>query len=103
MKIEFCCGTEKIPTGLRLLVDDKIHVDYKRLNSTFGYEFKIYGAENNEQAMSIVKEIASIMEHQSYDHGSEWRRTGIDIMHEGNKEWYEPCVIWVHFRVKDSY
>lgn len=89
----------KIPTQLCLKVDDTI-VFYKRLTESFGYEFEI--DDNDEKAMQIVKKIVSIMESQSYDHGSEWRNTKIEIISK-DREIYEPCVVRAYFRIKDSY
>ena len=99
MKIEFDFLGNTIPTQLCLKVDDA-KVFYKRLSESFGYEFEIY--DSDENAMQIVKEIVSIMESQSYDHGSEWRHTKIEIISK-DREIYEPCVVRVYFRIKDSY
>ena len=99
MKIEFDDLDNIIPTQLCLKVDDT-KVFYKRLSESFGYEFEIY--DSDENAMQIVKEIVSIMESQSYDHGSEWRHTKIETISK-DREIYESCVIRVYFRIKDSY
>lgn len=99
MKIEFDYLDNIIPTQLCLKVDDA-KVFYKRLSKSFGYEFEIY--DSDENAMQIVKEIVSIMESQSYDHGSEWRHTKIETISK-DREIYEPCVVRVYFRIKDSY
>ena len=99
MKIEFDFLGNIIPTQLCLKVDDA-KVFYKRLSESFGYEFEIY--DSDENAMQIVKEIVSIMESQSYDHGSEWRYTKIETISK-DREIYEPCIIRVYFRIKDSY
>ena len=99
MKIEFDFLGNTIPTQLCLKVDDT-KVFYKRLSESFGYEFEIY--DSDENAMQIVKEIVSIMESQSYDHGSEWRHTKIETI-SNDREIYEPCIIRVYFRIKDSY
>lgn len=99
MKIDFDFLGNTIPTQLCLKVDDA-KVFYKRLSESFGYEFEIY--DSNENAMQIVKEIVSIMESQSYDHGSEWRHTKIETISK-DREIYEPYVIRVYFRIKDSY
>lgn len=99
MKIEFEFLGNTIPTQLCLKVDDA-KVFYKRLSESFGYEFEIY--DSDEKAMQIVKEIVSIMESQSYDHGSEWRHTKIEIISK-DREIFEPCVVRVYFRIKDSY
>ena len=99
MKIEFDFLGNTIPTQLCLKVDDT-KVFYKRLSESFGYEFEIY--DSDENAMQIVKEIVSIMESQSYDHGSEWRHTKIETISK-DREIYKSCVIRVYFRIKDSY
>ena len=99
MKIEFDFLGNTIPTQLCLKVDDA-KVFYKRLSESFGYEFEIY--DSDENAMQIVKEIVSIMESQSYDHSSEWRHTKIETISK-DREIYEPCVVCVYFRIKDSY
>lgn len=99
MKIEFDFLGNTIPTQLCLSVDGT-KVYYKRLTESFGYDFTIYDSE--ERAMQIVTEIVSVMESQSYDHGSEWRHTNIEIISK-DREVYEPCVVRVYFRIKDSY
>lgn len=99
MKIEFDFLGNIIPTQLCLKVDDT-KVFYKRLTEIFGYEFKIDASD--EKAMQIVKKIVSIMESQSYDYGSEWRNTKIEIISK-DREIYEPCVVRAYFRIKDSY
>jgi hypothetical protein len=103
MKIEFDFMGNKIPTSLAVKVDDRIQVHYSRLNDCFGFEFKLYGANDNDDIEAIVEEIASDMESQSYDHGSEWRRTWVENLTPENKEFYEPFVFHVYFRIKDSY
>ncbi len=100
MKFEFDFLGNTIPTQLCLKVDNT-KVYYHRLTESFGYEFKIYFCDE-ESAMEIVKEIVSIMESQSYDHGSEWRHTNIEIISR-DREIYEPCVVRAYFRIKDSY
>ena len=100
MKIEFDFLGNIIPTQLCLKVDGT-KVFYKRLTEIFGYEFEIYDT-SDEKTMQSVKEIVSIMESQSYDHGSEWRHTEIEIISK-DREIYEPCVVRVYFRIKDSY
>lgn len=100
MKIEFDFLGNTIPTQLCLKVDNA-KVYYHRLTESFGYEFKIYFCDE-VSAMEIVKEIVSIMESQSYDHGSEWRHTNTEIISK-DREVYEPCVVRAYFRIKDSY
>ena len=100
MKIEFDFLGNTIPTQLCLKVDGT-KVFYKRLSESFGYEFTIYHC-GEETAIDIVKEIVSVMERQSYDHGQEWQRTKIEIISK-DREVYEPCVVRVYFRIRDSY
>ncbi len=99
MKIEFDFLGNTIPTQLCLKVDDT-KVFCKRLTESFGYEFEIFHCD--EYALQIVKEIVSVMESQSYDHGSEWQHTNIEIISK-DREVYEPCVVRAYFRIKDSY
>lgn len=99
MKIEFDFLGNTIPTQLCLKVDDT-KVFYKRLTEIFGYEFKIDAGD--EKAMQIVKEIVSIMESQSYDHGLKWQHMKIEIISK-DREIYEPCVVRVYFILKDNY
>lgn len=99
MKFEFDFLGNTIPTQLCLKVNDT-KVFYKRLTESFGYDFTIYDCDEN--AMQIAKEIVSIMESQSYDHGAEWRHTNIEIISK-DREIYEPCVVRAYFRIKDSY
>ena len=102
MKIEFDFLGNTIPTQLCLKVDDT-KVYYKRLTESFGYEFTIYFCDE-ENAIEIVKEIVSIMESQSYDHGQECRKTKIEsVTSDDDREPYEPCVVRAYFRLKDSY
>ena len=99
MKIEFDFLGNTVPTQLCLKVGGT-KVFYKRLTESFGYEFQIY--DGDERAMQTVEKIVSVMESQSYDHGSEWRHTKIEIISK-DREVYEPCVVRAYFRIKDSY
>lgn len=103
MKIEFDFMGNKIPTSLALKVDDRIQVHYSRLNDCLGFKFQMYGVEESDKVGFILDEITSIMCHQSYDHGSEWRRTRVEDLTPENKEVYEPYTFHVYFRIKDSY
>lgn len=102
MKIEQHFGNEKILTRLAVMVDSKIQVHYKRCVDKFGFIFSVYGAESKEVAMQCLDEIVSIMEHQSYDHGAEWRKTNITDITDCNES-YAPFEFEVEFRIKDSY
>lgn len=98
MKIEFDFLGNTVPIQLCLKVDGT-KVFYKRLTESFGYEFQIY--DGDERAMQTVEKIVSVMESQSYDHGSEWRHTKIEIISE-DREVYEPCVVRAYFRIKEN-
>lgn len=76
MKIEFYIPKDtKIPTDLRLMVDDKYQVIYKRVPNLFAYKFDIYSIKCHDKSLaeSIIDNIVKKMIYQSVDHGSEWR------------------------------
>lgn len=93
---------EVIPTRLRLK-NDKVHIYYKRLNDVFGYEFELYELDSEEQGDEIIKEIASIMCSQSYDHGQKWRVISIDCIEFNDDSWGKSGKWQVEFKIKDSY
>lgn len=101
MKIEFYIPKgEKIPTQLRVKVDDAIDVYYDRLPDVFGWQlvfFKHQGV-NSEMATSIADEIVREMIWQSYDHGAQWRERGVREVEEDE---FNIC-IKVYFRVRDA-
>lgn len=102
-KIEFYkIDREKIPTGLRLLVDDEIQVAYERLHDKFGYHFEINKPMDEEYARGIIDDIVRMMEIQSYDHGAEWVVTDIETKVEDlfGMMFYKFNVL---FRIKDIY
>lgn len=92
--------SETIPTRLRLKIGEEIQVIYGRAHDKFAYNFEVYGIKEEAQGLEVVKEIASIMCNQSYDHGAEWRVTEITLtepLQWGGAKWE------VAFRIKDSY
>ena len=101
MKIEFYIPKDQtIPTRLRLKVDG-LDVYYDAVDGAFAYDFTLWG-EARKKATAIVDEIVRILCNQSYDHGVEWRETKREVVEEGVMDW-EPHVVRVFFRVKDSY
>ena len=105
MKIEFDFRNEKIPTGLHLLVDGKIKVNYRPSDTkVFAYEFEIFRAESEEQAREAVENIVRIMQSQSYDHGAEWRVVKIQDNNADKEDaLFSPYRYTVYFRMRDSY
>lgn len=70
-----------VQTGLAVEVDG-IRVDYRRLPGKFAYEFiinlYIIGEELRPNLIeAAIDQIVGAMCDQSFDHGSEWRETGI--------------------------
>lgn len=101
MKIEFYIPKDQtIPTQLRLKVDG-MDVYYDKVSDVFAYDFTMWG-KAREHGTAIVDELVHILCNQSYDHGSEWRETKREVIEKGVMDW-EPTVIRVHFRIKDSY
>jgi hypothetical protein len=101
VKIEFYIPKdEKIPTRLRVKVDETIDVYYERLHDAFGYKFEFFRHQGVtlEMATTITDEIVSRMVSQSYDHGAQWRECGVrEVV---NNEW--DLSITVFFRVRDA-
>ena len=101
MKIEFYIPKDQtIPTQLRLKVDG-LDVYYDKVNDAFTYDFTLWG-QARKNGTAIVDEIVRRLCNESYDHGAEWRETKREVIEEGVEDW-EPIVIRVYFRVKDSY
>lgn len=100
MNIEFYTAKQKVPTQLRLKVDDKIDVYYNQLSDKFGYKFEFFKHQGVtiELATKITDEIVSRMIDQSYDHGAQWREIGV---REIDNEEYN-VRIKVFFRVRDA-
>ena len=92
-------GYEIVPTKLRLMVDGK-YVTYERLEDGIVYDF-YFTDVTDEEAVAIATKIADIMESQSYDHGSEWRRTYIEIVKQSDRYKIGP-IVRVAFRVRDA-
>ena len=90
---------EVVPTRLRLMVDRK-YVTYERLEDGIVYDFYFTDA-TDEEAVTIATKIADTMESQSYDHGSEWRRTYIEIVEQSERYRIGP-IVRVAFRVRDA-
>lgn len=90
---------EKVPTQLRLMVNDK-QVTYWRLDDQLGYDFRFIDVSDDE-ALAEAAEIAKIMEWQSYDHGSQWRVTSIELVKQNERYRIGP-IVRVLFRVRDA-
>ena len=78
-----------------------------RLPDQFAYKFQVIVGEystckTEEEAYKKIMSVVDIMESQSYDYGSEWRRTNI-IVDKSKLEKYGVYVVIVAFRIKDSY
>lgn len=93
--------SEVVPTRLRITVNDKHTITYRRLEDCFGYEFEVSPKEGADKA---VEEVVRMMEDQSYDHGACWRRTSIEEVEKDigiENHWYRWFV--VKFRIRDSW
>lgn len=91
---------QKIPTHLRVRVDNSIDVYYSRLIDSFGYKFDFFKHQGVtlEMAIAITDEIVSMLVYQSYDHGAQWRECRVrDVV---NSEF--TLSITVYFRVRDA-
>ena len=100
MKIEFYSAEQKVPTQLRLKVDDNIDVYYSHLPDKFGYKFEFFKhlGVTAELASAITDEIVSKMIEQSYDHGAQWRESGDREIVNDDFE----LSITVFFRLRDA-
>lgn len=91
-----------VQTGLSVDVDG-IHVDYRRIPGKFAYQFNVLceQSEITELVNVAIDKVVSAMCSQSYDHGSEWRETGV------RETSFDPrtgnYTVTVNFRIKDSY
>lgn len=69
-----------VQTGLAVEVDG-IRVDYCRIPGKFAYEFTvllpIYETLEPNLIDAAIDQVISAMCDQSYDHGSEWKETGV--------------------------
>lgn len=101
MKIDFYIPEDQsIPTTLRLKVDDKFDVYYRRLEDDFGFEFGFFKTQSVDldMATAITDEIVSKMVSQSYDHGAQWRECGDRKIRNEDFD----LSITVFFRVRDT-
>ena len=89
-----------VQTGLAVDVDG-IHVDYRRVPGKFAYEFTVLSEQLQYLIDAVIDQVVSAMCSQSYDHGSEWRETGV------RETSFDPRtgenIVTVYFRIKDSY
>lgn len=92
---------EIIPTKMRLTVDGK-QVHYERVHDGFGYDFSFFSGDTEAEATAIATELARIMSHQSYDHGSEWRVASIETVPQ-EERYAIGITVRAMFRIKDSY
>lgn len=91
-----------VQTGLAVDVDG-IRVDYRKVPGEFAYEFTVL-CEQSFAPNSIdvaIDQVVSVMCSQSYDHGSEWRETG--VRETSFDPWTGEYTVTVYFRIKDSY
>jgi hypothetical protein len=96
---------DKIMTGLHI-ESYGIDVEYGKIPSGLlegwdgiVYYFKTNYAYDTKLHEEVVSKVVDQLESQSYDHGSEWRKTKIEAL-----VWEELCQITlVSFRIKDSY
>lgn len=101
MKIEFYIPNgQVIPIQLRLKVDDRYDVYYRRDPNEFAWYFTFWN-EAKDHYERILDDIVAKMEQQSYDHGAAWRETERQLTQEP-REWYEPIEVKVSFRVRDA-
>ena len=91
---------ETIPTALRLYVGD-VYVEYERIEG--GFRFLTY-FENEEEAMSVVKEIVNqmIWEHDESEHGVSWRTISLEVVTQDERYKLGTTIDW-KYRVRDSY
>jgi len=96
----------EVQTGLMVDVDG-VRVSYCRVPNRFAYKFfvtveKYQSSDSVLNAKLAIMELVSKLESQSYDHGSEWRRTEIEEDSTGIERYgeFEMCV---YFRIKDIY
>jgi hypothetical protein len=89
---------EKIPTDLRLKVDD-VDVKYERISG--GFRFYIF-VDSDERALEIAKAITQqmIRDHDESQHGVSWRTVSMEIVDD---EWKFRRIIDWKYRVRDSY
>lgn len=93
-----------VQTGLAVEVDG-IRVDYRRIPGKFAYEFTVSFLINETLDLNLIEDtidqVVSAMCSQSYDHGSEWRETGVKETFIDTRTGIYTAT--VYFRIKDSY
>lgn len=92
---------ETVQTELAVDVNGT-RVTYSR-EEGFSYLFWFFIEDNMtaEDCEKIIDEIVSAMEHQSYDHGAEWRETYRQPTFT-DRERYSTYTCRVYFRVRDA-
>ena len=92
--------SEKIPTALRLYVDD-VYVVYHTI--TNGYWFEIH--ETEEKAMDIAKRIIEeiINEKDESEHGVTWRTVSLTVIERDRRYYGDTTLIEWKYRIRDSY
>lgn len=93
-------NSQIVQTGLAIEVDG-IHVDYCRIHDKFAYKFTIYETIDSNLIEATIDQVVSAMCDQSYDHGAEWRETG--VRETSFDPWTGEYTVIVYFRIKDSY
>lgn len=87
----------------KLICDvDGVEVTYTRLLDSFAYHMSVLDNVPFANALKAVEQLVQVMEHQSYDHGAEWRRTSIESLPKDERYSISHDFV-VHFRMKDSY
>jgi hypothetical protein len=102
MKIDFYIPeSQRIPTQLRVKVDNAIDVYYDFLQDAFGVKFRFFKHQGVtlEMATEITNEIVHQMCWQSYDHGARWKERGVREIEEDE---YGLISIKVFFRKRDA-
>ena len=87
----------------KLICDvDGVEVTYTKLPDSFAYGMSVLDNVSFENALIAVEQLVRVMEHQSYDHGAEWRHTSIESLPKDERySIYHDFV--VRFRMKDSF
>ena len=91
---------EIIPTRLSIRAGGK-YVYYWHTLEGFGYDFEVLGLVSDEEAVDIVKQLAKIMENQSYDHGARWETVSIYLVEQDDRYKIAP-IVRVMFRKRDA-
>ena len=102
--IRFIQPIEEIPTALRLVVNEKYVVVYRRtdcdVSGEFAYRFDVYYGDDNTDYDELVSAIVRKMESQSYDHGAQWRETSRERIDRGRQTSYVSII--VRFYTRDA-